>query len=87
MKLLSSYLVIINIITMFVYGYDKYLAKKRKKRIKEKKLLFFSFLGGSAGAIMGTYIFSHKTSKLKFKIINILMLFIWIAFYIWIWRK
>ncbi len=47
-------------------GYDKYLARKKKRRISENTLLFWTFLGGSLGAGIGMWIFKHKTSKRSF---------------------
>ena len=47
-------------------GYDKYLARNKKRRISENTLLFWAFLGGNLGAGMGMWVFKHKTSKRSF---------------------
>lgn len=72
------YLIILNIISFIIYGIDKLKAKRKYRRIKEKTLITLSLIGGPLGSIMGMYIFRHKTKKLKFKILNLLSLILWI---------
>ena len=55
------YLVIINVVTFFVYGIDKWKAKKSKWRIRETALLGLAVLGGSIGAWFGMKVWHHKT--------------------------
>jgi uncharacterized membrane protein YsdA (DUF1294 family) len=43
------YLVTINVVTFFMYGIDKWKAKKSKMRIRETALLGLAVLGGSIG--------------------------------------
>ena len=57
-----------NIIVFAVYGMDKSRAKRNERRISEKTLLLSAALFGGAGALLGMYIFRHKTKHLKFKI-------------------
>ena len=66
--LLVYYLILINIATFIVYGADKSYAKKGARRIPEKTLLLWAFLGGSIGALLGMKVFHHKTLKPKFAI-------------------
>ena len=66
MELLFIYLVCINVVTFFLYGADKWKAKKGKRRISEKSLLSAVVLGGSVGGLVGMYTFRHKTRKAKF---------------------
>lgn len=61
------YLLIINIITFIIYGYDKYKAKKNKWRIPETNLLLIAAIGGSIGAWIGMRFWHHKTMHKKFK--------------------
>ena len=72
-------LLIWNIVVMLVYGYDKLLAKNKKRRISEKTLLLLSFLFGGVGAMFGMVLFNHKTSKLKFRILVPLAVVIQVA--------
>ena len=55
------YLVIINVVTFFVYGIDKWKARKSKWRIRETSLLGLAELGGSIGAWLGMIVWHHKT--------------------------
>ena len=61
------YLVIINVVTFFMYGIDKWKAKKSKMRIRETALLGLAVLGGSIGAWLGMKVWHHKTLHKKFK--------------------
>ena len=72
------YLIGINILAFLVYGLDKYLAVKNKYRISEYSLFILSVFGGAIGAILGMKVFHHKTRKLSFWIINIILLIIWV---------
>ena len=61
------YLVTINVVTFFIYGFDKWKAKKSKMRIREIALLGLAVLGGSIGAWLGMKAWHHKTLHKKFK--------------------
>ena len=61
------YLVIINVVTFFMYAFDKWKAKKSKMRIREIALLGLAVLGGSIGAWLGMKAWHHKTLHKKFK--------------------
>jgi len=62
------FLLLLNVITFGVFGYDKYLAKTNQWRIKEHTLYLLTFMGGSIGAVVGMVLFSHKISKPSFYI-------------------
>ena len=55
------YLIALNIVTFFVYGIDKWKAKRAKWRIRETALLGLAVLGGSIGALLGMKVWHHKT--------------------------
>lgn len=61
------YLLAINIVSFFLYGIDKYKAKKNKWRISEATLLMMAVIGGSIGAWAGMRLWHHKTMHKKFK--------------------
>lgn len=63
------YLAIVNTVTWILYGLDKKRAVQGRWRISEKMLLFVAGIGGSLGAILGMYLFHHKTRHWKFKIL------------------
>ena len=61
-----SYLIALNIVTFLVYGIDKIKAKQKIRRIREASLLVLAVLGGSIGALLGMYVWHHKTKHKKF---------------------
>ena len=61
------YLLAVNIATFFLYGIDKYKAKKNQWRISEATLLTMAAIGGSIGAWTGMRLWHHKTMHKKFK--------------------
>lgn len=63
---LPIYLGAINIITFAVFGYDKKQAEWRNWRVPESQLLLITFIGGTAGAIIGMQYFKHKRKKASF---------------------
>lgn len=66
-EVLLYYLIGINIVTFFVYGIDKWKARKSKWRIPEATLLMLAVIGGSIGAWLGVKVWHHKTLHKKFK--------------------
>ncbi len=63
-----AWLVLINLVAFAVFGIDKKRAKKGQWRIPEKTLFLSAILGGSIGALLGMYIFRHKTKHWYFQI-------------------
>ena len=61
------YLAVINVVTFFMYGIDKWKAKNSKWRIRETALLGLAVLGGSIGAWLGMKVWRHKTQHKKFR--------------------
>jgi uncharacterized membrane protein YsdA (DUF1294 family) len=66
-KVIAVLLLVLNAITFFVYGIDKWKAKKGKWRISEATLLILAIIGGSFGALLGIKVWHHKTMHKKFK--------------------
>ena len=65
--LVLIYLVCINVVAFFVYGIDKWKARRSKWRISEATLLILAVIGGSIGAWLGMKVWHHKTMHKKFK--------------------
>ena len=66
-QMIIIYLVVINVVTFFMYGIDKWKARKAKWRIREAALLGLAVLGGSVGAWLGMRVWHHKTLHKKFR--------------------
>jgi uncharacterized membrane protein YsdA (DUF1294 family) len=66
-KAIGIYLLLINVFTLTLFGYDKDMAEKKRKRVSEKTLLLFTFLGGTLGALLGMRMYKHKTKKVSFQ--------------------
>ena len=73
------YLAIINMAAFGLYGIDKYKAKNHQWRISEATLICIAVPGGAVGALLGMFIFRHKTKHLKFMIGVPLILILQIA--------
>ncbi|MBO4589203.1 MAG: DUF1294 domain-containing protein [Bacteroidales bacterium] len=82
--ILIYYLVAINVVTFFVYGIDKWKAKRSRWRIPEAALLMLAAIGGSVGALLGMYVWHHKTLHKKFKYGVPLILIAQVAVVVWI---
>jgi len=66
--LLAGWLVSINLIAFFYYGYDKQRARQGSRRIPEIVLHGLAIAGGSGGAYAGMRYFHHKSIKGRFLI-------------------
>ena len=66
-QLIVIYLIAINVIAFFMYGIDKWKAKRSKWRIPEATLLGMAVIGGSIGALLGMKVWHHKTQHKKFR--------------------
>lgn len=69
-----TYAVVMSLIALILYGRDKRKAKKGAWRTPEAVLLGIGLLGGSMGALLGMYLFRHKTKHWYFWLFN------WIGF-------
>ena len=68
MKYFLIYLIIVNALSFLLMLIDKQKARKKKWRIPERTLMFFSLAGGSVGTLVGMYTFRHKTLHKKFTV-------------------
>ena len=66
-KAVIIYIAVINIITFFIFGIDKWKAVHNRWRIREAFLFGLSIVGGSIGGLLAMNIFHHKTQKPAFK--------------------
>ena len=57
-----------NIVTMVAFAIDKIAALEHRSRIRIITLLGLAIIGGSIGALIGMYLFHHKTRKDYFSV-------------------
>lgn len=72
------YLIIINIVGFITYSIDKKFAIHHKYRIPEKILLIIGVFGGCIGNFLSMCFFHHKTRHIKFILVNLLFIFVWV---------
>lgn len=68
---LAIWLLLINLVTFFVFGLDKLKAKRKVnkesvRRVPEKTLFLLAAIGGSIGALLGMKVWHHKTRHKSF---------------------
>lgn len=65
---LLIWLGVMSALAFVLFGWDKGLARRHRRRIPEASLLGCAILGGSAGALAGMLLFHHKTRKPAFRL-------------------
>jgi uncharacterized membrane protein YsdA (DUF1294 family) len=68
MNFIVLYLLLINLIGFIVMGADKRKAKRRSRRVSEKRLFLTALAGGSAGVWIGMQLWRHKTKHESFTV-------------------
>lgn len=81
------YLILMNLIGLFLMGLDKSKAKRHAWRIPERTLFLASLLGGSIGTWAGMYLFRHKTKHWYFVVGMPAILVVQIIAAILIWNQ
>ena len=66
--IVKTYLILINALALVLMLTDKQKARRGSWRIPEATLMGVAALGGTLGAIVGMYLFRHKTRHLKFRL-------------------
>lgn len=75
MSVFIIYLLVINILTYYVYAKDKRKAERQEWRTPEAVLLTLAGVGGSAGALCSMFYYRHKTQH-KLFVITVPVLFV-----------
>ncbi|MBR7554241.1 DUF1294 domain-containing protein [Allobacillus sp. GCM10007491] len=83
MYLLTSWLVMINIIGFAVMGWDKRKARRQQYRIPESRIWAIALSGGALGAWAGMNVFRHKTKHIQFAFGLPLITLVWAAVFLW----
>lgn len=82
MKYRVIYLIVVNILGMWLFAFDKYQAKRQKPRIRENTLLKLGLVGGAFGEVVGMFLFRHKTKQKRFRILLPIFCLVWIFIFI-----
>jgi uncharacterized membrane protein YsdA (DUF1294 family) len=69
---LQFFPIIVNGISLAIFGIDKLQSKKGGWRVPESRLLLIAFFG-PFGAYIGMMLFRHKTRKLKFFLVPVFL--------------
>lgn len=64
--LLLVWLGVTSALAFVLFGWDKLMAKTRRRRVPEAALLGCALMGGAAGGLLGMAVFHHKTRKPPF---------------------
>ena len=65
---LIAYYIVINLYTFSLMGMDKRFAKRRGRRVPEKRLFVLSAIGGAAGTWLAMKVWRHKTQHRSFTV-------------------
>jgi uncharacterized membrane protein YsdA (DUF1294 family) len=79
------YLAIINVFAYTLMSYDKSLARRGGRRIRERTLLLAAAVGGSLGALIAMRSHRHKTQHAAFSFgIPVLLIVhaVWLAYWL-----
>ncbi|MBP3349835.1 MAG: DUF1294 domain-containing protein [Bacteroidaceae bacterium] len=67
--ILIALFLLVNILSLALYGSDKVRARRHDERIPERVLLGIALLGGALGACLGMWLFRHKTFHWRFVVL------------------
>lgn len=70
----------------WLFGFDKWRARRGGRRVAEATLFWVSALGGWPGGLLGMVIFRHKSAKGSFQLKFAAAFFIWAALIYAAWR-
>jgi uncharacterized membrane protein YsdA (DUF1294 family) len=76
------YLLLLNLITFGVYGFDKILSLRdnpQARRVREVTLLGLALLGGIIGGLLAMTLFRHKIKKISFVVKFGLGIVVWVV--------
>ena len=85
-RLLYAYLLSVSVTTFLFYGYDKRQSLKKGWRVPEVVLHMLALSGGTPGAFVGQIFFRHKTRKLRFKVVFVVIVFLQALLGLFCWQ-
>lgn len=81
--LLIWLVVALNLSALATMGWDKWCARRHRRRVPEKRLWAMALLSGSLGVWVGMMLFRHKTQHIQF-VVGVPLL---VAIHSWLaWR-
>lgn len=78
-KVLLIYLACITAVAFIVTAFDKLAAIRKWRRVRERTLMLLALFGGAGGTFIAMYLCHHKTKKPLFFIGVPLLLLLWVA--------
>ena len=66
---LAAWLLAVNLAALFMWGWDKFQARRKGWRVPEMALHFMAIVGATPAAFVGMQLFRHKTMKMHFTIL------------------
>ena len=72
-------LLLLNLFSFALMGWDKRCARKGSWRVPERRLFLAAGCFGALGGVLGMYVFRHKTKHWYFRLFFPLMLVVQIA--------
>ncbi|WP_282937338.1 DUF1294 domain-containing protein [Paenibacillus sp. RC67] len=79
MLIFIAYWVVVNMVGFLMMGHDKSQAKRRGRRVPEKRLFTLAAIGGALGSWIAMRVYRHKTKHMSF-VIGIPLLIVLNAF-------
>ncbi|MGO4938186.1 DUF1294 domain-containing protein [Fundicoccus sp. Sow4_H7] len=80
------YLFLINITAFAFFCFDKNRARRAGWRVPNARLMALAVVGGSLGALLGMYLFRHKTQQKLFTVGVPVVMVVQILIVIWFFR-
>ncbi len=68
-KLIVALHAVASLVALVLWGFDKRRAIRGERRVPEATLFLVALLGGWPGALAGSSLFRHKSSKLSFRLV------------------
>ena len=81
---LSLWAVVWSLLDFCLMGIDKRRAKRHTWRIRERTFFLVALLGGTPGALLGMYLFHHKTRHWYFRFGLPALLLLQIGLVLWL---
>ena len=86
-QMLLPALVLVQLLSFCLFGVDKWLAIKQRRRIRERTLLASCLPLSALGGLLGMVVFHHKIAKPKFRYGVPAMLTVQLALALWALTK